>query len=271
MKNGKQSPVRRAVFKIKRAYGVLAAHKYTTIAGTLVFFLIMSLVPFLFWLALLFGQAGLDVERILELQLFGWAKDLLVFFKTNAEGATTGAGIFFLATTLWSSTGFFYHLRRSGEIVYNYRRKKHGWKVRVSAVLLTLCVLFFFAVAGALLIGATYLSRGLPAWLFYIVVYALILLIGFCAAWILNAYICPYRCKPTDTVLGSLFTAFAWLIASAAFAVYLRFADPERLYGALSLFIVFLLWLYWMMICFSSGVIYNCRHMELKGLEHKKL
>lgn len=260
-----------AVNTLKRAYGVLAAHKYTTVAGTLVFFLIMSMVPFLFWLALLFGRTGLDAERILELELFGWAKDLLVFFKENAEGATSGAGIFFLATTLWSSTGFFYHLRRSGEIIYRYQRQKHGWKVRLSAVALTFCVLLFFAVAGALLVGASYLSRSLPSWLFYLAVYSLILLIGFFTAWILNAYICPYRCKPTDIALGSLFTAIAWFVASAAFAVYLRFANPERLYGALSLFIVFLLWLYWMMICFSSGAIYNCRHLEIGKLEHKKL
>lgn len=256
--------------RLKGAYAVLAEHKYTTIAGTLVFFLIMSLVPFTFWLTLLFGRT-FDAEEVLNLGLFGWARDLLSFLIHNAEGATAGVSVIFLATTLWSSTGFFYHLRRSGEIIYSYKRKKHGWKVRLSAAALTLFVLIFFAAAGALIAGVAFLARRLPLWLGYPAVYAVVLVTGFFAAWLLNAYICPYRCKPRDTVMGSLYTALAWLVASVIFSIYLNFSNGERLYGALSLVIVFLLWLYWMMICFTSGVIYNCRRMEVRGLEHKKL
>lgn len=256
---------------IGRAYGVLAEHKFTTIAGTLVFFLIMSFVPFSFWLALLFGRAGLDTDQILELELFGWAKELLAFIKNNAEGATSGASVFLIATTLWSSTGFFYHLRRSGEIIYRYRRKKHGWKVRLSAVILTFVLLIFLAAAGAALIGVILAAKYLPRALYYFTVYSLALCFGFFAAWILNVYICPYRCKPYETVTGSLLTALAWLIASVAFAVYLTFSNHERLYGALSLVIVFLLWLYWMMICFTAGVIFNKYRITARDKEHKTL
>ncbi len=211
------------------------------------------------------------IDEILEMELFGWAKDLLVFLRDNAEGATAGAGVLFLATTLWSSTGFFYHLRRSGEIIYRYSRKKVGWKVRFAALAFTFCILLFFLVAGAVLVGANLLTRSLPKWISYPVVYSLVLVAGFFAAWLLNGYVCPYRTSPAQTVLGSVYTALAWFAASAAFAVYLNFSDQERLYGALSLVIVFLLWLYWMMICFTSGMIYNAHRMERQGLEHKKL
>lgn len=260
----------KAFRRARRVFATLSEYKFTTIAGTLVFFLIMSLVPFLFWLVLLFGKS-VDIEQIFALELFEWASDLLVFFRNNAEDATAGAGILFLATTLWSSTGFFYHLRRSGEIIYHYRRKKNGWKVRASAAVFTLLLLLYFAAAGAVLIGANLFARSLPQWLFYLTVYALVMAFGFFAAWILNLYICPYRCSPSDTVIGSLLTAVLWLVFSVAFTVYLRFANPERLYGALSLFIVFLLYLYWIMIGFTSGVIYNRRAMKLKELDHKKL
>lgn len=255
----------------KRAFAALSARRYTTVAGTLTFFLIMSLVPFTFWLVLLFGNSAFDPEQILQLELFGWARELLYYLKTNAVGATAGVGVLFLATTLWSSTSFFYHLRRSGEILYDYRRKKHGWKVRLSAVLLTFGVLMFFAATGALLLGVNYFARTLPQWLYYPIVYSLVLSLGFLAAWTLNSYICPYRCRPQDTALGSLLTALAWLIASGAFSVYLHFTDQERLYGALSLLIVFFLWLYWMMICFTAGVVFNRHRMKLHDLEHKTL
>lgn len=268
---GRENLIMRTFSRGKAAVGVLAENKYTTIAGTLVFFLIMSLVPFLFWMSMLFGNSGLVVSELARLELFGWAEDLLVFLTQNASGATSGAGVLFLLTTLWSSTGFFYHLRRSGEIVYSYRRKKQGWKVRVSAVLLTFCILFFFLFCGAVLFGANVFLREASVWIRYPVIYSLTLTFGFFAAWILNGYVCPYRAKPSDVVIGSAYTAIAWFIASALFAVYLNFASPERLYGALSLVIVFLLWLYWMMICFVSGVIYNSRRIETKGLEHKTL
>ena len=39
------------------AYRILVAHKYTTVAGTLAFFLVLSVVPFFFWLTLLLGDA----------------------------------------------------------------------------------------------------------------------------------------------------------------------------------------------------------------------
>lgn len=253
----------------KSALRVLSRNRYTTLAGTLVFFLILSVVPFLFWLTLLFGTAGIQTEAILELELFGWASDLLLFLKENAEGATTGVSVLFLATTLWSSSSFFYHLRRSGEIIYGYNRAKNGWRVRASAFLVTFCVLLYFVLAGSALIGAIIVSRYLEPFIAYPVLYSLVLVTGFFAAWILNGYICPYRSTPADTVLGSLYTAIAWLAASAIFSVYLKFANTERLYGALSTVVVFLIWLYWLMICFTSGVIYNCRRMELRNKEHK--
>lgn len=256
---------------LKRAFAALAARKYTTVAGSLAFFLILSIVPFCFWLVLLFGNAAFDPEGLLELELFGWARELLYYLKTNAEGAAAGAGALFLLTTLWSSTGFFYHLRRSGEILYDYHRKKHGWKVRLSAILLTFAVLLYFAAAAALLLGVNHLARPLFPWLRYFLVYSLVLNLGLGAAWILNCYICPYRVKARDTLFGSILTAALWLAASGGFSLYLHFADQKRLYGALALLVVFLLWLYIMMICFTAGAVYNRHHIKVRGLEHKTL
>ena len=255
----------------KRAYEVLAEHRYTTLAGTLVFFLLMSLGPFLFWLTLLFGKSNVLSEAVVGLGLFDWASELVAFLQENAAGAGWGAGIIFLGTTLWSCTGFFYHLRRSGEIIYNYRRKKHGWKVRLSALALTVCVLLFFAVSGTMLLVANIVATFIPAWISYPARYGLVLALGFFAAWMLNAYVCPYRCRPSEIALGSFLTALAWFVASAAFSVYLRFGNKEKLYGALALLVIFLLWLYWMMIFLTAGIVFNRKRMRSRGLEDKIL
>lgn len=255
--------------KGRAAWNVLSAHRFTTIAGTLVFFLIMSLVPFLFWVSLLFGGADALLDRVLELELFGWARDLVTFLQTNAEGATAGASVFLIATTLWSSSAFFYHLRRSGEIVYEVRRRGKGLKVRVAAIAFTLAAMLGLTLAGGAMLAVTLLTRRLPLWLAIPADLAALLVIGFLAAWLLNVYACPYRGKCRALALGSFLTAFAWLIASAAFSVYFRFSNPERLYGALSLVIVFLLWLYWLMICFTAGMVFNRRAVFGKKIYEK--
>lgn len=254
----------------RAAWRAFSAHRATTVAGTLVFFLIMSLVPFVFWLTLLFGGNATILDRVLELELFGWARDFLGFLQTNAQGATAGASIFLIATTLWSSSSFFYHLRRSGEIIYSEARPRRGWKVRLSAIGLTLLLMLTFAVAGAALIALTFLTRPLPVWLGYLLEYAAILALGFLVAWGLNLYVCPCRKQGGQLALGSAITALAWLVASAAFTVYFRFSNPERLYGALSLVIVFLLWLYWLMICFVAGVIFNKHRVFIRRLRTER-
>ena len=128
--------------RARAQYAAFAEQRYTTIAGTLVFFLVTSLVPLLFFLTLLVGSAGISAEEIFGLELFDWAKDFLVYLTQHAEKASAGANVLFIATTLWSATGFFYHLKRSGEIIYGapFRR---GIRVRVGATVCALVVLFF--------------------------------------------------------------------------------------------------------------------------------
>ena len=72
--------------KAHKAYKTLAYHRYSTVAGTLVFFLILSLVPFVFWLTLLFGSRFLEVP-LQNSGLFDWAEELLAVLRENAAYA----------------------------------------------------------------------------------------------------------------------------------------------------------------------------------------
>ena len=116
--------IRNAIRWLKEQYQILAEKKYTTIAGTLVYFLIMSITPLAFWLTLLFGKLNISSESMLELPVFESVKNILLYIRDEANKATTGASVFLIATTLYSATNLFYHMRRSGEIIYDYRRQK---------------------------------------------------------------------------------------------------------------------------------------------------
>jgi hypothetical protein len=257
--------IRTFILWAKGKYEVLAEKKYTTIAGMLVYFLIMSITPFAFWLTLLFGKLEIDTESVLSLPVFESVQDILLYIRSEAMNATAGASIFLIATTLYSATNLFYHMRRSGELIYSYKRKKHGLLVRLGALLLMFAVMFLTVISGAVLGGGAFIfSRLFPRWLELTLDYILILAVSFFLALILNLYVCPYKVKLKELLPGTSITVAAWSIALIGFTIYLKIGNMGKLYGALSAIIVFMLWLYVLMICFVVGVIFNSEKISAR-------
>ena len=256
---GIKEHVLEAYRNVRGAFSYLSSKKYTTLAGTMAFFLVMSVVPFLFWLTLLFGRLNIDFTRIFELGIFSEVKDLILYFRDSAQSATAGASVVLLVTTLYSSTNLFYHMRRSGDIIYDSRRKKGSIALRLSALgLIFLVMLLLFSGIGVFLLGNDILVRIFPSFVAQIGVYALFGVFAFALVLLLNLYICPYRIGVRSAVWGSLLTVLLGGLASFGFSVYTQFSSMEKLYGAAVFFILFLLWLYLLMLCFVIGVVFNC-------------
>lgn len=235
--------------------------RFSTVAGTLVYFLLMSIAPFLLWLTLVFGNV--DIERFLSHELFESVSPFLRYLKSAAESAAGGAGAVLLATSLYSSTNFLYHLRRSGEIIYNSPRRKAGFKLRLASLALIAAAIFLVAaMAGLSVTGTVFLDRFLPFWLSKLVSCSFVTALAFAVALVLNLFACPYKIKAGDAVTGSLLTTALWLIFFIGFGVYVQLASPERLYGRIASLIVFLLWCYVMMCCFVVGMIHNGRYIS---------
>ena len=260
--------IRRLYRFFKQKYDLLSLKKFTTIAGTLVFFLIMSIVPLSFWLTLILGQLPVDMDRILALPIFESVQNILLYIRHEASDATAGASLFLLGTTLYSSTNLFYQMRKSGEIVYEFQRKSKGLKLRLGALVLLFIVMgtvvvFLLSIA----LGAFLFSRLLSGVWERIADYLLLTLIAFFLALLLNAYVCPYKMKLKDFLPGTFVTVGAWIVAIIGFSIYMKISRMDKLYGALTALIVFLLWLYMLMVCFIIGVIINS---EKVCLQHKK-
>lgn len=256
---------------LKAKYDLLSLKKYTTIAGTLVFFLIMSIVPLCFWLTLLIGKLPVDIEQIFELSVFDSVKNILLYVQKEAAGATAGASVVLIVTTLYSSTNLFYQMRKSGELIYDFHRKKQAFRLRAGALVLMFVLMFMFAAFLLLFALGTFLfSRFLPRVLELVADYSLLALLSFALVLLLNMYICPYKQKPRDFLSGTFLTVAAWAVVSVGFALYLKISNLDKLYGALSAIIVFLLWLYVLMICFIVGVIFNSEKIMLARRELKR-
>lgn len=248
--------MRKFIRDIIERYKFYSDKRYSTIAGTLVYFLLMSITPFMLWLTLLLGQT--DIEKFLSHEIFEGISPLLQYLKESAESAAGGAGIVLLVTSLYSSTNFFYHLRRSGEIIYGSRRVKGGIRLRILSLLLILSAIALFAVlTGIAVVGTRFLELFFSSALSDALSAVFVTGIAFAVAVVLNIFACPYKLKIKEVVTGSLLTTWLWLLFAMGFTVYMQFADPERLYGKIASVIIFLLWCYMMMSCFVVGMIKN--------------
>lgn len=256
---------------IKEKYDLLSLKKYTTLAGTLVFFLIMSIVPLSFWITLIIGRLPIDMERILSLSVFDSVKNVLTYVQNEARNATASASLILLVTTLYSSTTLFYQMRRSGELIYDFHRKKQGVRLRIGALILLLIVMLMVVVFGLLFaLGTLLFSRYLPRNWEIAADYALLAALSFGLVLLLNIYICPYKTSPKYFLSGTTVTVVSWAVVVTGFALYLKISNMDKLYGALSTIIVFLLWLYVLMICFIVGVIFNSEKITLQRKEKNR-
>jgi len=230
-------------------------------------------VPFSFWLMLIFGRwIENRPDGLFDLELFAATRDVLIFLQDNALNSAKSASLVLIATSLYSSGNLFYHMRRSGEIIYGDKENKRGLLIRVSALFFTLLTAlasgFFilFLISGYYVLSVCFSDGASRAFM-----YIFLALAGFFMAFIFNIYMCPYKLKSSDVLPGSALTLALWSIAVAGFRIYLRFADFSKLYGAVSTVIIFLLWLYMMTSCFVIGVIFNSEINKQKDLKAKKL
>lgn len=242
----------------RELYKYFSDKRFSTIAGTLVYFLLMSVTPFLFWLALIVGN--IDFSSLTGNVLFSAIVPVLNELKTSAESATGSAGIILIATSLWSSTNFFYHLRRSGEIIYDKTVRRSGWRLRLASLLnVFVALLLIAAIAAVPLLNYNVLDFIMPSYIANIISLSFMTMFALFTAYLLNMFASPYKLHFETVMPGSLLTTSLWLLCAMGFTVYLRFANPQKLYGAVAAIIVFLLWCYIMINSLVLGIIYNSR------------
>lgn len=260
--------MRKAIKKVWSTFKYYTDKRFSTIAGTLVYFLLMSIAPFVVWLTLLLGN--IEIERFLSGVLFESIRPFLNYIEASAQHAASSAGIILIATSLYSSTNFFYHLRRSGEIIFGSARVKGGIKLRIlSALIIILTILASAFLAAVTFFGRLVLQTFMPEILCDLIFMLFAVLLTFAIVILLNLFACPYKLRFSEALIGSLLTTVLWLLFIIGFAIYVQFASPGKLYGAISSIIVFLLWCYFMMCCFVIGMIKNGSDMARR--QYKKL
>jgi membrane protein len=244
---------------IKRTIGQISKDNVLGLAAQLSFYLLLALVPaILFLVALTSFFPGHMVEQLIA-QLAGVAPPAMVDLlraqlESIAEREQGGLLTFGVLMALWSSSAAIVGAIDAMNRVYDIEEGRPWWKVRLTAISLTLALAALVIISMGLVIGGPALAEWMAAhfglgpvfeWSWKIVQWPLVVALITVGLGLLNYYGPDAEQDWQWITPGAVLATFLWLIASLAFRLYVtNFADYNATYGALGGVIVLMLWFY---------------------------
>lgn len=238
--------------------GTLLTH-----AAALSFYFLLALFPLLLFLITILGffaEPGTEMRRSLLVnlsQVVPYSASELIYTTVDeiAENAD-GAKLFFgLLTALWIVSSGMGAITEALNAMYGVREARPFWKVRLSAVVLTLALAVLILSALSLLFYAGTIGEQIADFLNQSNHYA-----GFWAvaqvpvvlAFVLFGFALIYYFSPNVLdqkwywiTPGSIVGVLLWLLVSVLFRLYLsHFNNYSVTYGSLGTVIILMLWLY---------------------------
>lgn len=236
----------------------------TDLAAALTYYAVLAAAPALLALVSvlgLVGNGGQAVERVIGTMDGVLPPDVLAVVEPLVQNAAGGGGkagfalLLGVVLALWSASGYVGAFGRAMNRIYEIDEGRPVWKLRPVMLLVTLVAV----VIAALIVAAVALSgpiaqavgdavglgsTAVTVW--GIVKWPVVLLLVVVLVAILY-HVTPNVRQPRMRWLsvGAFVAILVWVLASAAFALYVAtFSNYDATYGSLAGIIVFLLWLW---------------------------
>jgi membrane protein len=245
------------------------------LAAALTYYSIFSIFPALLAVVSVLGLIGNSVTKPLLDNLGqvapGPAQQILTSAIQNLQKSQGSAGILFvigLGAAIWAASGYVAAFMRSSNVIYDVEEGRPVWKTLPVRVSLTVVLLTLLAIGGVAVVFTGGLatqagkvigvgSAAVTAW--DIAKWpVLVLLVSFMLG--LLYWAAPNVKQPGFRWIspGSVLAVVIWIIASAAFALYVsNFSSYNKTYGALGGVIIFLTWLWISNIAVLLGAEFN--------------
>jgi membrane protein len=247
---------------LKRTIKEFRRDNLTDWAAALTYYGVLALFPALIALVSIVGLLGKSTINTLKSNIqaipaAGQAKTIILNTINNLAAHKSAAGIAFvlgLAIALWSASGYVGAFIRASNSIYETGEGRPFYKLRPLQVGVTLVMLVLIALSAAAIVvtGPVTQRVGQAVGLgntgqtvFDIAKWPVILLVvSFMFS--LLYYAAPNVKQPGFKWItpGGILAVVIWLIASAAFALYVKFFPNNKTYGSFGGVIVFLTWLW---------------------------
>ena len=244
---------------LKRTAKETSADNVLGLAAQLAYYFLLALVPAIVFLVALtsFFPAHLIDQMMTALASFA-PKDVLQIVNEQIEslrgGEHSGVLTFGLLFALWSSSAALVSITDALNRAYDIEEGRPWWKVRLTAIGLTLGLALFILIAFTLIMVGPSLAEGIAARVglgdaftmtWKIVQWPIVVLLITVALALLNYFAPDAEQDWTWVTPGALLATLLWLLASLAFKFYLtNFADYNATYGSLGGVMVLMLWFY---------------------------
>jgi membrane protein len=244
---------------IKRTAKEMSEDDVLGLAAQMAYYFLFALAPAIVCVLALTSFLPPNFLQDLILSLSGFAPpDVVQILRDQLANITQGehSGIFTfgLLVALWSSSAAMVSVIGALNRAYDIDEARPWWKVRLTAILLTVGVALFVVIAFALvMVGPTFIDRiassvGLGpafAWTWNIVRWPVALsLIALGIG--LVFYFAPDAEQDWEWITpGAVVATVLWLVASLGFKFYIsNFANYNESYGSLGGVIILMLWFY---------------------------
>ena len=245
-------------------------HHLSAFAAQATLFIILSAFPFLILLLSSFNFLPLSAHDLIEnLDLFIPENIIPTVKSIILEISKSTTSVYFISasilTIIWSSVRGFVAIRHALNSVNRTKETRNFITVRLISSLYTFGLIIFLILLLMFLVFSRQLSQVTTFPLLKIIFQSLLysrVIISFIVLFLF--FIILYRAVPNCSfplryqIPGALLSAGGWLLFSFFFFLYTTYlSNLSRIYGSLSVIIVFILWLYFCMYILFIGAAFN--------------
>ena len=257
---------------LKRTVKEFQADNCLGLAAQLAFYFLLALVPAIaFLVALMSFFPQQMIQQMLGSLSAVAPADMMEIIRGQVtsitEGEHTGVLTIGFLVALWSSSAAVVAITDALNRAYDIEEGRPWWKVRLTAILLTLALAILVVLAfGLILIGPTLAEwlaahTGLGAvfeWSWKILQWPIVFALVVFALALIN-YFGPDAEQDWSWVSpGAVLATVLWLVASLAFKYYVaNFASYNETYGSLGGVVVLMMWFYITGIAVLAGAEMN--------------
>lgn len=231
-------------------FKLVSNKNYSTLSGAIAFFLVANCGSIAYLTIFISKLLNVDIPFI-NLEIFKFFDFVELSYADNNYLYT----IFFICTSVIGASTMFFHLLKTGEMIYDEENGRFTIFKRLTAIVFLAA---FLIIIETFIIIFT-LSKGLlNNLLWQIIKYALFAFVPLLIAVCINFFITPHKVKISEILTGSIITTFSWYLVTILFTIFINiFKNFKAIYGAITVFVVFMVWVYLLAQGLVIGVIIN--------------